>query len=246
MQEYPIGAGMGLTAENVAERDRISRKDQDELALTSHTRAVEAIRKGHFNDEITPVEIHGRKGEMGIFDTDEHPREGLTKEKLATLPAAFKEGGTVTAGSSSGINDGAAAVVLMSGEKVKELGIKPMAQLLGATVVGVDPNYMGDGPVPATKKVLRKTGLTLKDIDLVELNEAFAAQYLSCERALGLDREITNVNGSGIALGHPVGSTGCRLIVTLIYEMKKRDVDLGLATLCAGGGQGFGMVVENL
>lgn len=191
------------------------------------------------------MEIPDKRGEIKVFDTDEHPREGVTMEQLAKLPPAFKKGGTVTAGNSSGINDGAAAVVLMSSDKVKELGIQPMARIVGKTVVGVDPDYMGDGPIPATRRVLEKTGLTLKDIGLIEVNEAFAAPYLACERALGLEREITNVNGSGIALGHPVGCTGCRLIVTLVHEMKNRDVAYGLATLCAGGGHGFATIVEN-
>lgn len=244
MQEYPLGAGMGLTAENVAERDGISREDQDELALTSQNRAAEAIREGKFREEITPVKIPRRNGDANIVDRDEHPRDGLTMEQLAKLPPAFKKGGCVTAGNSSGINDGAAAVVLMSGNKVKEMGITPMGRIVGTTVVGVSPDYMGDGPVPATRKILKKTGLTLNDIGLVEVNEAFAAPYLSCERALPLDREITNVNGSGIALGHPVGCTGCRIIVTLLHEMKRRNVTYGLATLCAGGGQGFATILE--
>ncbi len=245
MQENPLGCGMGMTAENVAERDGITREDQDEFALTSQSRAVRAIKEGRFRDEITPVEIPGKRGEIKVFDTDEHPREGVTMEQLAKLPPAFKKGGTVTAGNSSGINDGAAAVVLMSSDKVKELGIQPMARIVGKTVVGVDPDYMGDGPIPATRRVLEKTGLTLKDVGLIEVNEAFAAPYLACERALGLEREITNVNGGGIALGHPVGCTGCRLIVTLVHEMKKRDVTYGLATLCAGGGHGFATIIEN-
>ena len=245
MQENPLGCGMGMTAENVAERDGISREDQDKLALTSQARAVRAIKEGRFSDEITPVEIPYKKGEVKVFDTDEHPRESVTMEQLAKLPPAFKKGGTVTAGNSSGINDGAAVVVLMSGEKVRELGIHPMARIVEKTVVGVDPDYMGDGPIYATREILKKTGLTLKEIDLIEVNEAFAAPYLACEKALGLDREIANVNGSGIALGHPVGCTGCRLIVTLVHEMKKRGDNLGLATLCAGGGHGFATIIEN-
>ena len=246
MQEYPLGMGMGMTAENVAERDGISREDQDALALTSQSRAVQAIRDGKFKEEITPVLIPQRKGDPKVVDTDEHPRDGLTLEKLAQLGAAFKKGGCVTAGNSSGINDGAAAVILMSGEKVRELGLQPMARIVETAVVGVDPDYMGDGPVPATRKVLEKSGVSLGDVGLFEVNEAFASQYLSCERALGLDREITNVNGSGIALGHPVGCSGCRLIVTLLYEMKRRDVRYGLASLCAGGGQGFATLVEKM
>lgn len=246
MQEYSIGVGMGLTAENIATRDAISRKEQDEFALISQNRAMRAIRKGAFREEITPVVLPGKRGENRTFENDEHPREGLTLEKLAALPPAFKKEGSVTAGNSSGLNDGAAAVVLMSGDKVRELGIRPMARILASAVAGVDPNYMGDGPVPATNLVLKKTGLAVKDLDLVEINEAFAAQYLACERALRLDREITNVSGSGIALGHPVGCTGCRLIVTLAYGMKRRSANLGLAALCAGGGLGFAALLENV
>ena len=246
MQEYPLGAGMGVTAENVAERDGISREDQDALALSSQSRAVQAIQTGRFKDEISPVVIPRRKGDPKVVDTDEHPRDGLTMEKLAQLPPAFKKGGCVTAGNSSGINDGAAAVILMSGKKVKELDVQPMARIIETAVVGVDPDYMGDGPIPATRKVLEKSGMSLGDLGLLEVNEAFAAQYLGCERALGLDREITNVNGSGIALGHPVGCSGCRIIVSLLYEMNKRDVRYGLASLCAGGGQGFATLVEKV
>ena len=246
MQEYPLGVGMGLTAENLAERDNISRQEQDELALISQTRAVQAIDTHRFEDEITPVEIAMRGREPKIVDRDEHPRRGLTLEKLSALPSVFKSGGTVTAGNSSGINDGAAAVILMDGETVNALGAKPLARILGCSVAGVDPDYMGIGPVPATRMVLKKTGLSMADIQLIELNEAFAAQYLSCEKELDIDRDITNVNGSGIALGHPVGCTGCRLVVSLIHEMQKRDLSKGLATLCAGGGQGFAMVIERL
>ena len=246
MQEYPVGVGMGLTAENLAEKDHISRQEQDELSLISQERSCKAINDGRFKEEITPVTIARKGRDPLIVETDEHPRSGLTLEKLAKLPAAFKKGGTVTAGNSSGINDGAAAVVLMDGDKLREFGIKPLARILDYAVVGVDPDYMGIGPVPATRKVLEKAGLSLDDIDLIELNEAFAAQYLSCEKALGLNRDITNVNGSGIALGHPVGCTGARMIVSLVHEMKKRKVNKGLSTLCAGGGQGFAMVVENL
>jgi acetyl-CoA C-acetyltransferase len=246
MQEYPLGVGMGLTAENLAERDHISRHQQDELALMSQERALKAIDTGRFMDEITAVEVAVRGRETKIVDTDEHPRRGLTMEKLSTLRPAFKEGGTVTAANSSGINDGAAAVILMDADKVSTLGIKPMAKILGCSVAGVDPDYMGIGPVPATRMVLEKTGLSMSDIDLIELNEAFAAQYLSCEKELRLDREITNVNGSGIALGHPVGSTGCRLVVSLVHEMRKRDLGIGLATLCAGGGLGFAMIIERI
>jgi acetyl-CoA C-acetyltransferase len=244
MQEYPIGAGMGLTAENLAEKYGISRKEQDEFSLLSQQRACKAVQGGRFRDEITSVSIPQKKGEVKVVDTDEHPRPDVTFEKLSKLPPAFKKDGTVTAGNSSGLNDAAAVTVLMSKEKAKEMGLKPLAKILGYAIVGVDPSYMGIGPVPATKKVLNKLGLSLKDIQLIEINEAFAAQYLSCERELGVNRDIVNVNGSGIALGHPVGATGCRLVVTLIHEMAKRDLTLGLATLCVGGGLGFAMVIE--
>ncbi len=244
MQEYPIGAGMGLTAENLAEKYGISREEQDQFSLLSHQRACKAIQEGRFKDEITPVLVPQKKGEPKVVDTDEHPRPDTTLERLAKLPPAFKKNGTVTAGNSSGLNDAAAITILMSREKAKEVGLKPLAKILGYAIVGVDPSYMGIGPVPATRKVLKKLGLTLKDIQLIEINEAFAAQYLACERELGLNREIVNVNGSGIALGHPVGATGCRLVVTLLHEMAKRDLTLGLATLCVGGGLGFAMVIE--
>lgn len=244
MQEYPIGAGMGLTAENLAEKYGISREEQDKFSLLSQQRASKAVREGRFKDEITPISIPQKKGEAKIVDTDEHPRPDVTLEKLAKLPPVFKKDGTVTAGNSSGLNDAAAVTVLMSKEKAKEVGLKPLAKILGYAIVGVDPSYMGIGPVPATKKVLSKTGLSLKDIQLIEINEAFAAQYLSCERELGFNRDIVNVNGSGIALGHPVGATGCRLVVTLIHEMAKRNLTLGLATLCVGGGLGFAVVIE--
>jgi acetyl-CoA C-acetyltransferase len=244
MQEYPIGAGMGLTAENLAEKFGISREEQDRFSLLSQQRACKAVQEGRFKDEITTVLISQKKGEAKAVDTDEHPRPDVTLEKLAKLPPAFKKDGTVTAGNSSGLNDAAAVTVLMSREKAKEMGLKSLAKILGYAIVGVDPSYMGIGPVPATKKVLNKVGLSLKDIQLIEINEAFAAQYLSCEKELGLNRDIVNVNGSGIALGHPVGATGCRLVVTLIHEMAKRELTLGLATLCVGGGLGFAMVIE--
>ncbi len=244
MQEYPIGAGMGLTAENLAEKYGISREEQDRFSLISQQRACKAIQEGRFKNEISPVSISRRKGEVRVVDTDEHPRPDVTFEKLSKLPPAFKKDGTVTAGNSSGLNDAAAVTVLMSREKAKEMGLKPLAKILGYAIVGVDPSYMGIGPVPATQKVLNKVGLSIKDIQLIEMNEAFAAQYLSCEKELGLNRDIVNVNGSGIALGHPVGATGCRLVVTLIHEMAKRDFTLGLATLCVGGGLGFAMLIE--
>jgi acetyl-CoA C-acetyltransferase len=233
-----------LTAENLAEKYGISREEQDRFSLLSQQRACKAIQEGSFKDEITSVSIPQKKGEVKIVDTDEHPRPDTTLEKLSKLAPAFKKDGTVTAGNSSGINDAAAVTLLMSEGKAKEMGLKPLAKILGYAIVGVDPSYMGIGPVPATKKVLNKVGLSLKDMQLIEMNEAFAAQYLSCERELGLNRDIVNVNGSGIALGHPVGATGCRLVVTLIHEMAKRGLTLGLATLCVGGGLGFAMVIE--
>ena len=246
MQESPIGTGMGLTAENLAERYGITREEQDKFSFLSQQRACKAIREGRFIEEITPVTVPQKKGEAKIVDTDEHPRPDVTLEKLAKLPPAFKKDGTVTAGNSSGLNDAAAATILMSKEKAKEMGLKPLGKILGYAVVGVDPFYMGIGPVPATQQVLKKVSLSLSDIQLIEINEAFAAQYLSCEKELGLNREIVNVNGSGIALGHPVGATGCRLVVTLVHEMAKRDLTLGLATLCVGGGLGFSLVLERI
>ncbi|MGC8926898.1 MAG: thiolase family protein [Myxococcota bacterium] len=239
------GEIMGITAENLAEKYNISREEQDEIALLSHKRAIAAIDGGRFKDEIVPVVIRSKKGDR-IIDTDEHPRRDVSKESLAKLSPAFKENGTVTAGNASGINDGAAFAVIMSEEKAKGLGLKPLAEIVSHGVAGVEPELMGYGPVPATQKALKRAGLTLKDIDLIELNEAFAAQYLACEKLLGLNREITNVNGSGIALGHPVGCTGLRIIVSLIYEMKKRDVELGLATLCVGGGMGKAVIIRNI
>jgi acetyl-CoA C-acetyltransferase len=244
MQEYPIGGGMGMTAENLAEKYDISRKEQDEFALLSQQRASRAVREGLFKEEITPVIAPRKTGEPKVIDTDEHPRDDLTLEKLAQLPAAFKKGGTVTAGNSCGINDASAAVLLMSDERARELGLKPLARIVSYAVVGVDPAYMGIGPVSATRQALERAGLSLKQLELIEINEAFAAQYLSCEREMGWDRDIVNVNGSGIGLGHPVGATGARLVVTLLHEMARRNLTLGLATLCAGGGQGFSMIIE--
>lgn len=239
------GQIMGITAENLAEKYHISREEQDEIAYLSHKRAIAAIDSGRFKDEIVPVVIKSKKGDK-IIDTDEHPRRDVSKESLSKLPPAFKENGTVTAGNASGINDGAAFAVIMSEEKAKQLGIKPLAEIVSHGVAGVEPELMGYGPVPATQKALKRAGLTLKDIGLIEVNEAFAAQYLACEKLLELNREITNVNGSGIALGHPVGCTGLRIVVSLIYEMKKRDVELGLATLCVGGGMGKAVIIRNI
>lgn len=233
---------MGITAENIAEKYGITRKEQDALALMSHQRALAAIRDGTFKQEIVPVEV-GQKREVKLFDTDEHPRE-TSMETLAQLPPVFKPGGSVTAGNASGITDAAAALVIMSAEKAKELGLKPMATIRSYASGAVDPAYMGLGPVPATKKALKLAGLSLKDIDLVELNEAFAAQAIGVIRELGLDLAKTNPHGSGISLGHPIGCTGARLIVTLIHEMIRKNFQLGLATLCIGGGQGMATIIE--
>jgi acetyl-CoA C-acetyltransferase len=233
---------MGVTAENIAEKYGITRKEQDALALMSHQRALAAIRDDTFEQEIVPVKVR-QKGEVKLFDTDEHPRE-TSMEALAQLPPVFKPGGSVTAGNASGITDAAAALVIMSAEKAKELGLKPMATIRSYASGAVDPAYMGLGPVPATKKALKLAGLSLKDIDLVELNEAFASQTIGVIRELGLDLAKTNPHGSGISLGHPIGCTGARLIVTLIHEMIRKDFQLGLATLCIGGGQGMATIIE--
>jgi acetyl-CoA C-acetyltransferase len=234
---------MGMTAENLAHRDSISRQEQDKLALESHNKAEAAIKADRFKNEIVPIEITGKNKETVVFDLDEHPRFGLKMEDLSRLKPVFKKDGTVTAGNSSGINDGAAAAVVMTRKIAVELGLPPMARILAHGVAGVEPRLMGYGPVPATEKVLEKTGITLNDIQLIELNEAFAAQYLACEKKLGLDRSITNVNGSGISLGHPVGCTGLRIVVSLVYEMIRRDLEIGLATLCVGGGMGMSTIV---
>ncbi|MCX8117948.1 MAG: acetyl-CoA C-acetyltransferase [Desulfobacterota bacterium] len=241
--EIFYGYHMGMTAENIAEKYGISRKEQDEMGLLSHQRARAAIQKGIFKEEIVPVSIPQKKGDPLLFDTDERPMD-TSLEKMAKLPTAFKSGGTVTAGNASGINDAAAAVLLMSKEKAKEFGLEPLGKIKAYASAGIDPAYMGLGPIPAVRKVLKKTGLSLGDIGLIELNEAFASQAIACIRELKFDIEKTNVNGSGISLGHPIGCTGARLIVSLLYEMRRRNVNLGLATLCIGGGQGMAMVVE--
>jgi acetyl-CoA C-acetyltransferase len=230
---------MGETAENLAEKYSITREEQDEVALRSHNNAEKATKEGKFKDEIVPVKFRDK-----ILDSDEHIRYGLTIDDLRVLKPVFKKNGTVTAGNSSGLNDGAAVLLIMSYKKAKELNIKPLAKFIGFEVAGVDPKIMGYGPVPATKKLLKKTGVSLKDIELIELNEAFAAQYIACERGLGLNREIVNVNGSGIGLGHPVGCTGARIVVSLLYEMKRRNTNLGLASLCVGGGMGMSTIIE--
>jgi len=241
--EIFYGYHMGLTAENIAEKFGISRKDQDELGLLSHQRARAAIKNGSFKEEIVPVVIPQKKGEPIIFDIDERPMD-TSLEKMAKLPTAFKPGGTVTAGNASGINDAAAAVLLMSKESAKALNLEPLGTIRSYAAGGVDPAFMGLGPIPAVRKALKKAGVSLNDIGLVELNEAFASQAIACIRELQFDMEKTNVNGSGISLGHPIGCSGARLIVTLLHEMKRRKINLGLATLCIGGGQGMAMIVE--
>jgi len=254
---YPI-ISLGETAENIADEMGITREEQDAFALESHRRAVEAIKAGKFKDEIVPIEVPQRKGPPKIVDTDEHPRYKIvdgeyvlatSMELLARLRPVFRKGGTVTAGNSSGINDGAAALLLMSADKARELGLKPMVRWVGSAVAGVDPGVMGYGPVPATQKLLKRLGLTLDDIGLIELNEAFAAQALGVMRRLGMDHEITNVNGSAIALGHPTGCSGARILTTLLHEMKRRAPQeerpyYGLATLCVGAGMGVSTIVE--
>lgn len=235
---------MGITAENIAEKYSFTREEQDNLALVSQNRAEEAIKSGRFKDEIVAVEVPQRRKDPILVDTDEFPRFGTTIEALGKLRPAFKKDGTVTAGSASGINDGAAAFIVMSKEKAEELGLTPLATIASYASAGVDPSVMGTGPIPASKKALAKIDMTVEDLDLVEANEAFAAQALSVIKELNLDTEITNVNGGAIALGHPIGASGARILVTLLHEMAKRDAKNGLATLCIGGGQGIAMIVK--
>lgn len=235
---------MGITAENIVEKYGLTREEQDQLAYESQKRAEEAIKSGKFKDEIVAVEIPQRKGDPIIADTDEYPRFGTTMEALAKLKPAFKKDGTVTAGNASGINDGAAALVVMSKEKADELGITPLATIVSYASAGVEPSIMGTGPIPATRKALEKANLTVEDLDLIEANEAFAAQALSVIKELNFDTSKVNVNGGAIALGHPIGASGARILVTLLHEMAKRDSKHGLATLCIGGGQGIAMVVR--
>jgi len=236
---------MGITAENVAEKYGITREMQDQLAFESQDKAVKAIQSGAFKKEIVPVTIKGKKGDI-VFDTDEYPRAGTTLEALAKLKPAFKKDGTVTAGNASGINDGAAALVVMSADKAKALGLKPLAKIVGYGSGGVDPAIMGMGPVAATRKALAKAGLTIGDIDLIEANEAFAAQFLAVGKELGFPKDKVNVKGGAIALGHPIGASGARILVTLLHAMEERGVKRGLATLCIGGGQGAATIVEGL
>lgn len=240
-----VGCGMGMTAENLATKYSISREEQDQFSVDSQNKAIAARNSGRFAEEIIPVKLKGRKGEEIIFDTDEHIREGASVEGLAKLKPAFKNDGTVTPGNASGINDGAAAVLLASEEYINEHNIKPLAKIVSWGVAGVDPSIMGIGPVPASKKALEKAGLTLEDIDLFELNEAFAAQSLAVIKELGLDASKVNVNGGAIALGHPVGSSGTRITYSLALELKKRGAKYGLASLCIGGGQGIAIIIEN-
>lgn len=234
---------MGVTAENIAEQWKITREEQDEFACRSQNRAEAAIKSGRFKDEIVPVTIKTKKGEI-VVDTDEHPTFGTTMESLARLKPAFKKDGTVTAGNASGINDAASAVVLMSKEKAHELGIKPMAKVLGYATHGVEPRIMGIGPIEASRKALKMANLAVEDMDLIESNEAFAAQSIAVARELKFNMDIVNVNGGAIAIGHPIGASGARILTTLLYEMKKRGSKKGLATLCIGGGMGTALVVE--
>ena len=234
---------MGITAENVAEQWHLTREELDAFSAESQQKAEKAINEGRFKDEIVPVVIKTRKGDI-VFDKDEGNRPGTTAESLAKLKPAFKKDGVVTAGNASGINDGAAALVLMSEDKAKELGIEPLAYWVGGELAGVDPSIMGVGPIYATRKVMAKTGYRIEDFDLIEANEAFASQSVAVEKELKWDHSILNVNGGGIALGHPVGCTGARILVSLIYEMQKRDAKKGLATLCVGGGMGCAAIIE--
>jgi len=248
--EQQFGAeAMGETAENIWDQMHISREDQDAFTLDSHRRAIAAIDSGKFAEEIVPVTIPQRKGDPLVVDTDERPRRDTSMEALSRLRPAFRKNGTVTAGNSSGLNDGAAAVLLMSAEKANELGLKPMARILASAAAGVPPRIMGTGPIPATRKALKRAGLTIEDIGLIELNEAFAIQSLAVMRELGMPHEITNVNGGAIALGHPLGCSGARILTTLLHEMRRRSPQAprpyyGLATLCVGVGQGEATIVE--
>lgn len=241
----PPGYIMGQTAENLARKYDISRQEQDLIAVRSHNNAEAAIAQGKFKDEIIPITIAGRKGKVTVFATDEHIRPGVTESDLAKLKPVFAKDGSVTAGNASGLNDGSAIVILASRAKAQELGLTVLGRIHSAAVAGCDPEIMGWGPVPSTQKLLKKSGVKLSEIELIELNEAFAAQYLACEKGLDLNREITNVNGSGVGLGHPVGCTGARIVISLLQEMKRRNLGLGLATLCVGGGMGMSMLIEN-
>ncbi|MFB5285082.1 acetyl-CoA C-acetyltransferase [Peribacillus sp. Hz7] len=240
-----VGCGMGMTAENLSEKYNISREEQDEFAVHSQAKALQARDSGRFAEEIVPISIKDKKGREKVVHVDEHIREGVNLENLALLKPAFKKDGTVTPGNASGINDGAAAVILASEEYVKEHELKPLAKIVSWGVAGVDPKIMGIGPVPASKKALEKANLSLNDIDLFEFNEAFAAQSLAVIKELGVDIEKVNVNGGAVALGHPVGASGTRITYSLAVEMKKRNVKYGLASLCIGGGQGIAVILQN-
>lgn len=247
LTDHYTGLIMGMTAENVAEKYHISREDQDRFALRSQMRAKKAMEEGRFKDEIVPVIIPGRHGKPDIIiDQDEHPRPETTLERLSQLPPAFKKDGTVTAGNSSGINDGASGVLVLSRALAERLEMKRKWRVVGSAAVGVDPRIMGIGPIPAIKKLLNQTGYKLEEIELFEINEAFAAPSLVVERELGLNPEMVNVNGGGIALGHPIGNTGCRIVVSLIYEMERRGLRLGLAALCGGSGHGQAILIEKV
>lgn len=238
-----VGPGMGITAENVADEYNVTREEMDAYSLRSQQRAVAALDAGKFKDEIIPITVAGRKGDA-VYDTDEYPKRDVTLEKLAKLKPSFKEGGKVTAGNASGMNDAASGVMLMEEEKAKELGVPILARIVSVATTGVRPEVMGIGPVSSSEKALEKAGLTIGDIDLFEINEAFAAQCIACAKTLKIDEEKLNVNGSGISLGHPVGATGSRLVVSLIHELKRRGGRYGLASLCAGGGMGTTVVIE--
>jgi acetyl-CoA C-acetyltransferase len=244
MSERYSTESMGETAENVAERYNVSREDQDGFALQSHERAVAAAEAGRFDDEMVTVDAPQPKGPPVTVHSDEGPRPDTTLERLAGLRAVFRDGGSVTAGNSSQINDGAACLVLASPERAEQLGREPLARIVSTGVAGVDPGYMGVGPIPATRQALERAGITIDDIDIVELNEAFASQSLACARELGIPREKLNVNGGAIALGHPLGCSGARLLTTLVHEMRRRGAKRGLATMCIGVGQGLATIVE--
>lgn len=237
---------MGETAENVAEKYAVSREDQDAFALRSHQRAVAAQREGRFADEILPVSVPQKKGEPVVVSVDEQARADTTLEKLAALKPAFRKGGSVTAGNAAGINDGSAALVLMAASRASELGLRPRARIVASAVAGVDPAYMGLGPIPASRKALQRAGLSISDMDLIELNEAFAVQALRCARELEIDQEKLNVNGGAIALGHPLGCSGARIVTTLLHELERRNGRYGLATMCIGVGQGIATVIERI
>ncbi len=236
---------MGITSENVAEKYGVTREEQDQVAFESQTKACAAIKEGRFKAEIVPVTIKTKKGEI-VFDTDDFPRADTSLEGLAKLKPAFKKNGTVTAGNASGVNDGGAAFVIMSADKAKELGLKPMARILSYASTGVDPKYMGIGPISSSLKALEKAKLTIKDMDLIEANEAFAAQFVEVGRELDFDKTKVNVNGGAIAIGHPIGASGARILVTLLYALKAHNKKLGLATLCIGGGQGTATIIESI